>query len=82
MKISRITIIRTIVLVVALINQVLTIFAINPLPYSENEIYEGITAVITVIASLVSWWKNNSFTKEAIMADDYMQKLKESDGLI
>ena len=27
------------------------------------------TAGITTIAALVAWWKNNSFTKEAIAAD-------------
>ena len=31
---------------------------------------------LTVAAALVSWWKNNSFTPEAIEADDYFYKLK------
>ena len=31
---------------------------------------------LTVAAALVSWWKNNSFTPEAIKADDYFYKLK------
>lgn len=28
-------------------------------------------------AALVSWWKNNSFTPEAIEADDFLCQLKE-----
>ena len=31
---------------------------------------------LAVAAALVSWWKNNSFTPEAIEADDYFYKLK------
>lgn len=27
--------------------------------------------------ALVSWWKNNSFTPEAIEADDFLCQLKE-----
>ena len=76
MNISKGTIIRTIVLIIALINSVLTIFGCNPLPFSDEEIYEGVSAILTVAASLWSWWKNNSFTKAAIKADAYKDKLK------
>lgn len=37
------TIARTAVLLVALANQFLTIFGWNPLPWSENEVYTGVT---------------------------------------
>ena len=37
-----------------------------------------LTSVITVIAALVSGWKNNSFTKEAIEADKVYDKLVAS----
>ena len=76
-KISTGTIARTIVLVLALLNQVLTMIGLNPLPYSEGELYEGITTILTALASLWTWWKNQSFTNEAIIADNYMKKLKE-----
>lgn len=75
-KISAETIIRTIVLVFVLVNQTLTMLGKNPLPYSEETIYEFFTAAFTVIASLWAWWKNNSFTKEAIAADEYMNALR------
>ena len=76
-KISAETIIRTIVLAFVLINQTLTMLGKNPLPYSEETVYEFFTAAATVIASLWAWWKNNSFTKEAIAADEYMNALKD-----
>lgn len=68
-NISAGTIARTIVLIVALVNTLLTAFGKNPLPFSDEEVYAGVSAVITVVVSLVAWWKNNSFTKEAIEAD-------------
>lgn len=82
MKVKTETIVRTIILVVALINQILTATGKNPLPFSESEMYEGLTAVATIAASVWAWWKNNSFTKAAINADEYMNELKqrEADG--
>ena len=73
------TIIRTVVLVIALINMALTAFGKNPLQFSDDEVYSGVSALITVIASLVAWWKNNSFTTQAIEADDIL-KIKKAEG--
>ena len=70
------TIVRTIVLVLTLLNTILTACDINPLPFSEAEMYEGISAVVTVVISLWAWWKNNSFTKAAIAADEVLAELK------
>lgn len=76
MRISKGTIARTVVLIVALINQLLTMSGKNPFPWSDEELYEGVTAVLTVGASLWAWWKNNSFTPEAIEADKFMEEMK------
>lgn len=73
------TIVRTVVLIVALINMALTSFGKNPLPFSDDEVYSGVSAVITVVAALVAWWKNNSFTLKAIEADDIL-KIKKAEG--
>ena len=70
------TIIRTIVLVVALVNQALTIVGKSPLPFEAEEITEGLSYLFTVVAALWSWWKNNSFTSAAIRADNVMDALK------
>lgn len=76
-KISTETMVRTIVLAFALLNQVLTMFGVNPLPFSEVEVYQGCTALLTVVSSLWAWWKNNSFTQAAIQADEVLKKNKE-----
>ena len=76
------TIVRTVVLMLAIGNQLLTSWGKNPLPWSEEELYEGVSAGVTALSALISWWKNNSFTKEARLADQYLKKLKvgETDG--
>ncbi len=76
MKASKSTIIRTIVLIIALTNQILTASGKNPLPWSDTEIYEAVSVLFATILSIISWWKNNSFTKEAIEADEYKKTLK------
>lgn len=70
------TIVRTIVLLFALVNQVLTISGYNPLPFSEDEVGQAVSMILTVGASLLTWWKNNSFTQAAIRADEHLKRLK------
>lgn len=70
-------IVRLVVLVILLANQALIVFGLNPLPFSEEQIYEAVSSVATVVVALWVWWKNNSITKEAQEADEYLQELKE-----
>lgn len=74
--ISAETIIRTIVLAVTLANTILTSAGKNPLPFAEDELYTLLSNVATVAASVWAWWKNNSFTTEAIEADEVLKGLK------
>lgn len=77
MKISKETWIRTAFLAVSLINHVITLLGWNPLPFSDGELYQGLSALATVISTLWAWWKNNSFTQSALKADQYLKNLKE-----
>ena len=77
MKVSKETWIRSAILLVTLINQILTAVGKNPLPFSEDQAYQGLSAIITAVAGIWSWWKNNSFTTAAILADAYKDRLKE-----
>ena len=76
MKISKETWIRTAFLAVSLINQIMTLLGWNPLPFSDEELYQGLSALATVISTLWAWWKNNSFTQSALKADQYLKNLK------
>lgn len=77
-KIEKGTIVRTAVLVFALINQVLTISGYSPLPFADEAFGEAVSTVLTVVSSLWAWWKNNSFTQAAIIADENMHAQKDS----
>ena len=55
-------------------NQLIAASGRTPLPYTEEEFYQGLSAVVTVVVSLWSWWKNNSFTAKAIRADHARRK--------
>ena len=79
MNASKETIIRTIVLFVTLVNQVLTVCGKNPLPFSETELYEILSLMATAGVSLWTWWKNNSFTAAAVEADRYLADLKSGE---
>ena len=70
MKASKETVIRTAVLVLALINNGLALFGKSPLPINDETIVDVVSFLITTGTALVNWWYNNSFTKEAIQADD------------
>lgn len=76
MKISKGTLIRTIILALALINQVLALFGLSPLNIADEDISTVISTAWTIIAAVVAWWKNNSFSDAAIRADDFMHELK------
>lgn len=76
MRISTGTIVRTLALALALLNQVLISSGKNPLPWSDSEIYEIISTIVTVVITIIAWWKNNSFTKHAIAGDDAKEAVK------
>lgn len=76
MKPTKETIIRTILLIVAIVNQMLTNYGKNPLPFSDEEIYSGLSAVFTIAVTAWAWWKNNSFTKAALEADVVLRDIR------
>lgn len=74
------TIVRTIVLIIALVNQALAIAGKEAFPVTEDQVYQGVTLIVTIGASVWAWWKNNSFTKNAIEADKVLDQLKSQEG--
>lgn len=70
------TIARTVVLALALTNQVLSALGKPVLPIESAQLEQIVTTGITTVAALVSWWENNSFTQEAIRADAEYDRLK------
>ena len=71
------TVARTACLLLALTNQVLSATGHRVLPIESAELEQLVSTGLTIATALVSWWKNNSFTPEAIEADDFLCQLKE-----
>lgn len=69
LKVSPETIARTVILALALINQILACFGKGTIPFAENNVYQIVSFGYTAVASVWGFWKNNSFTRRALMAD-------------
>ena len=74
-KIKVETLTRTAVLILALLNQILSATGHSPIPVDSEELERLISTGLPVGAAIWAWWENNSFTKEAIAADNYLESL-------
>ena len=79
MKIDKSTIIRLILLIVALINVYLEMTGRGILPIDEELVSELVSFGFLVVTSVVGYWKNNSYTQNAIKADEFLKRLRESE---
>ena len=66
------TIVRTILLIMVWINQILAMNDISPIPVDEMTI----STLITGVVSLVAWWKNNNFTHAAQKGQQKIHEVK------
>lgn len=73
------TIARTIILALALINQILSISGRPVIPIEDEVIEQTVSYVITVVVALVAWWKNNSFTLAARKGDERMEAVRAAE---
>lgn len=67
---------RTIALAFALFNQAMTMSGHKIIDVADDDIYQAVSLIFTIAASLAAWWKNNSFTAAAKEADKYLSDLK------
>ena len=77
MNITAGTLARTIILALALINQILSATGHPVLPIEDAEVETLVSTAWTVIAALIAWWKNNSFTSAAKAGDEVMKQEKD-----
>lgn len=71
------TYVSAIVLIFTMVNYVLNIMGKPVININENEIAAWVTAIVGVAGIIYSWYKNQSITKPAQVADDVMQILKD-----
>ncbi len=58
-NIDKAVIIRTIVLIIALINQLIVCLGYNPLPFDDCRITEIVSTCVTIVVALWNWWGSN-----------------------
>lgn len=78
MKISKWTIVRTIMTALVVVNLILKSFGISVINIDENSVAAFVESAVEVAAIVCSWWYNNSFTEKAKKADLFFKSLKES----
>ena len=76
MKIKAGTVARTAVLALALANQILSAAGKSPLPIDSATLEPWVSTGLTTAAAVWAWWKNNSFTPEAIRADELLKQMR------
>lgn len=70
-------IIRLLALVLVLLNQVFTTFNLNPLPFSDDQLYEGASYVVLTAVAIWNWWKHNNVSKESQIAQVELEELRK-----
>ena len=63
---------RTIVLFIALINQILVLIGKKTGTLDIDTWQEYVSYALTALGSVWAWWQNNSFTHEAQQADKFL----------
>lgn len=66
------TIIRTIVLFIALVNQFLVSFGLYVIPGTEEQQTELIAYIFTAVTAVVAWFKNNYITAKGKRQKDLL----------
>ena len=77
MEITAGTIVRTVILAMALINQILVTSGHSVIPIPDEDWETLIMTAATIVTALLAWWKNNSFTKTARLGDFHMRKARK-----
>lgn len=71
------TYVSAVVLIFTMVNYVLNIMGKPVININENEITAWVTAIVGVVSIVYSWYKNQSITHPAQVADDVMKILKD-----
>lgn len=79
MKITTGTIVRTIMIVIVVINFVLKAIGKPVIDIEEGTVAAYVEVFIEVAMVLVGFWKNNSFSEAAIKADEFLKSLKSGE---
>ncbi len=76
MRVTKGTIIRTIMLALVIINMILKKLGFDVLNIEEDTVTGFVSALLEIAIIVVSFWKNNSFSENARKADEYLGELR------
>lgn len=71
--IDKAMIVRTAVLIVALLNQFLVNAGYSPLPFDDKGVEVAVTTTLTIVASVWAWWMNNNIRYRARRNEKYLK---------
>ncbi|ALY08053.1 holin [Exiguobacterium phage vB_EauS-123] len=69
--------VRLVLPMVGLLNLYLLDNGFNPIPFTEEDISQFLFGAFTVVTMIVAWWKNANVTKEAQIAQAYLDEMKD-----
>lgn len=79
MKVTKATIVRTILVALVIVNFCLEKCGLDIIPADENVILMFVETGIEIAILVVGFWKNNSYSKKAIQADEFLKQLREEE---
>ena len=69
-------IVRLVALVILMLNQALVTLGYNPLPFSDEQIYEAVSIIAVTVVAIWNWWKNNNITDVALAGQSEIERIK------
>ena len=75
------TYVRYIIMILTIVNTILTKFDLNPISFSETEIYNITSDLITVLILIINTYKDNPTSKESITCTELQRAMKTSSDL-
>lgn len=82
MKVSKSTIVRTIMLVIVLINLILEKCGVDIIKADESAVLQAVEYIIEIVAIIAAWWYNNSFSPKALKAQQYLEELRKEEAYV
>jgi len=73
MNLDKGTVIRTLVLIIALVNQFLVSFGLYEIPGTSEDWTHFLTNAFTVITAVIAWFKNNYVTAKGKQQKDVLK---------
>jgi SPP1 family holin len=80
LKVTKGTIVRTIMICVVIINLILEKFGLDVINTSESTIAAFVEMVIEAGSIIAAWWYNNSYSAAAKKADRFFSAVKEAEA--